>query len=313
MRVAVVDIGTNSTRLLIADVASDGALTELERESIVTRLGDKVDANGHLGDAAMRRVFDTLARFRELIDQHDVSATTAVLTSAVRDAANGPDFTQQVRERFDLEARTIGGDEEAALTFAGATSERPTNGAEVVVVDIGGGSTEFVVGRQPGEITFHVSTQAGVVRQTERHLHDDPPPPEGVQQLAHETQEIFIDAIPLDVRERVSSAIAVAGTATSCAAIELELEPYDSERVHGHVLELATCELLLARLAQMTNDERRQVTGLRPDRAPTIVAGVAMLIEAMRAFGLEQVEVSEHDILRGTALGLAQRSPQRSV
>jgi exopolyphosphatase / guanosine-5'-triphosphate,3'-diphosphate pyrophosphatase len=313
MRAAVVDIGTNSTRLLIADVASDGALTELERESIVTRLGDRVDANGQLGDAAMQRVFDALAHFRELIDQHSVTATTAVLTSAVRDATNGSDFTAQVRERFDLDARTIGGDEEASLTFAGATSERAHNGAEVVVVDIGGGSTEFVVGTHAAEITFHVSTQAGVVRQTERHLHDDPPPPDGVQQLAQEAQEIFIGAIPHDVRERVSSAIAVAGTATSCAAIEMELEPYDSERVHGHTLELGTCELLLARLAQMTNDDRRRVTGLHPDRAPTIVAGVAMLIEAMRAFGLEQVEVSEHDLLRGAALRLADRSPPHGV
>jgi exopolyphosphatase/guanosine-5'-triphosphate,3'-diphosphate pyrophosphatase len=313
MRVAVVDIGTNSTRLLIADVASDGALAELERESIVTRLGDRVDANGQLGDAAMQRVFDALAHFRELIDRHHVTATTAVLTSAVRDATNGPDFTAQVRERFDLDARTIGGDEEASLTFAGAHSERPRNGAEVVVVDIGGGSTEFVVGTHAGEITFHVSTQAGVVRQTERHLHDDPPPPDGVQQLAQEAQEIFIDAIPHDVRERVSSAIAVAGTATSCAAIELELDPYDSARVHGHTLVLGTCELLLARLAQMTNDDRKRVTGLHPDRAPTIVAGVAMLIEAMRAFGLEQVEVSEHDLLRGAALRLADRSPRRGV
>lgn len=309
MRVAVVDIGTNSTRLLIAEVASDGALTQLERESIVTRLGDRVDATGRLADDAMGRVFDALARFKEQIDGHGVAATTAVLTSAVRDASNGAAFTAQVRERFGLDAHTIDGDEEAALTFAGATSERPRNGAEVVVVDIGGGSTEFVVGKLGDEISFHVSTQAGVVRQTERHLHDDPPPPEGVRQLAQETQAIFIDAIPLELRERVGAAIAVAGTATSCAAIELELDPYDPTRVHGHMLELGMCELLLARLAQMTDDERRRVTGLHPDRAPTIVAGVTMLIEVLRAFGLEQVEVSEHDILRGAALRLATRSP----
>jgi len=313
MRVAVVDIGTNSTRLLIADVAPDGALTQLKRESIVTRLGDRVDASGRLGDEAMRRVFDTLAHFKEQIDGHGVTATTAVLTSAVRDASNGQDFTEQVRERFGIDARTIDGDEEAALTFAGATSERPNDDAEIVVVDIGGGSTEFVVGRHADEIAFHVSTQAGVVRQTERHLHDDPPPPEGVRRLAQEAQEIFIDAIPLQLRERVNAAIAVAGTATTCASIELELEPYEPERVHGHTLELGTCELLLARLAQMTDGERRQVPGLHPDRAPTIVAGVAMLIEALRAFGLEQVEVSEHDILRGAALRLAARSPAGGI
>ncbi|HEX4344200.1 MAG TPA: Ppx/GppA phosphatase family protein [Solirubrobacteraceae bacterium] len=304
MRVAVVDIGTNSTRLLVAEVAPDRTVTELRRESIVTRLGEGVDATGRLGDAPMQRVFDVLERYRAAIDEHGATATTGVLTSAVRDAANGATFTAEINDRFDLRARTIGGDEEAALTFAGATSERPHDGAEVVVIDIGGGSTEFVTGRD-GVVDFHVSTQAGVVRQTERHLHDDPPPPEGIQALAAEVQAIVIGAVPHELRERVQTAIAVAGTATQCAAIELALDPYDPKRVHGHRLELSTCELLLARLAQMTNAERREVVGLHPERAPTIVAGIAMLIEAIRAFGLESVEVSEHDILRGCALALA--------
>lgn len=304
MRVAVIDIGTNSTRLLIADVDGGGALTQVHRESIVTRLGERVDASGRLADVAMQRVFDALEHYRALIEEHRVTATTAVLTSAVRDADNGAEFTAEVTRRTGVQARTIGGDEEAELTFAGATSERPHDGAEVVVVDIGGGSTEFVVGRD-GHVDFHTSTQAGVVRQTERHLHDDPPPPEGIQALAEEVAAIIRDAIPLELQQRIQTAIAVAGTATSCAAIELALDPYDSERVHGHVLELGTLEMTLARLAQMTEEERREVTGLQPDRAPTIVAGVAMLIEVLRAFGLQQTEVSEHDILRGAALRLA--------
>ena len=309
MRVAVVDIGTNSTRLLIADVGAGGRVRERHRESIVTRLGEGVDATGCLGDKPMQRVFDVLERYRATIERDGVTASTAVLTSAVRDASNGAAFTERVRERFNLDARTIDGDEEAALTFAGATSERPHGGGEVVVVDIGGGSTEFVVGHD-AMVAFHVSTQAGVVRQTERHLHDDPPPPDGLRRLADEVRAIIAGAIPEQLRERVQTAIAVAGTATQCAAIELELEPYDPARVHGHSLELQTCELLLARLAGLTNDQRREVTGLHPDRAPTIVAGVAMLIEVMRAFGLDRVEVSEHDILRGAALALA--APSRS-
>ncbi|HUR85409.1 MAG TPA: Ppx/GppA phosphatase family protein [Solirubrobacteraceae bacterium] len=312
MRVAVVDIGTNSTRLLLADVGRDGAVTQLHRESIVTRLGEGVDAAGRLADEPMQRVFDTLAHYKTLIDEHGATATTAVLTSAVRDAANGAEFTAQVRDRFGLDARTIGGDEEAALTFAGATSERPEDGRQIVVVDIGGGSTEFVVGRDR-EVEFHVSTQAGVVRQTERHLHDeDPPAKEGLEELAAEAQQIFTDAVSPDLRDRTEVAIGVAGTPTSCASIELELEPYDPERVHGHVLSLGTCELLLARLAQMTDEQRKEVTGLHPDRAPTIVAGIAMLIEILRAFGLDEIEVSEHDILRGAALRLA-ASQQRRV
>jgi len=304
MRVAAVDIGTNSTRVLIADVDDDRGVTDLYRESIVTRLGEGVDAGGRLGDAPMQRVFDVLARYRGAIDEHGAERTIAVLTSAVRDATNGAAFTTQVRERFGLDARTIDGDEEATLTFSGATSERAHDGTEIVVIDIGGGSTEFVAGRD-GEVAFHVSTQAGVVRQTERHLHDDPPATEQMQALAAEVVTIIDGAVPARVRERVQAAIAVAGTATQCASIELELESYDPKRVHGHQLELATCEMLLARLAQMPEQERREVVGLHPDRAPTIVAGIAMLIEALRAFGLESVEVSEHDILRGAALSLA--------
>ena len=305
MRVAVIDIGTNSTRLFIAEVAPGRTLTQLERQSRVTRLGDRVEATGQLAEASMQRVFDTLDGYRAEIDRLGVTATTAVLTSAVRDAANGAEFTRQVRERYGLDARTIDGEEEAALTFAGATSERESDGEEIAVVDIGGGSTEFVVGRDASDIAFHVSTQVGVVRQTERHLHDDPPPPEGLQDLAADVAMIFENAVPAQLRERVQTVIAVAGTATSCAAMELELELYDPERVHGHILELGTCELLLARLALMTDAQRRDVAGLPPDRSPTIVAGVTMLIEVMRAFGLEQVEVSEHDLLRGAALRIA--------
>jgi len=304
VRVAVVDIGTNSTRLLIADVAPDGALTERHRESTVTRLGDRTDATGRLRDDAMQRVFDALQRYRELIDEHGVTATTGVLTSAVRDAANGAAFTATVRERFGLAARTIGGDEEAALTFAGATSERARDGRELLVVDIGGGSTEFVIGRD-GEVAFHVSTQAGVVRQTERHIHDDPPPAAAIAGLRAEVAEIIAANVPQTRRESVAHGIAVAGTATSCAAIELELDPYDPARVHGHTLTRATVQGILDRLAQLCNDERRRVTGLQPDRAPTIVAGVAMLVEVFDAFGLNELEVSEHDILRGAALRLA--------
>src|SRR5436190_9824260 len=159
MRVAVVDIGTNSTRLLIADVRSGEAIEDLHREWMVPRLGDGVDASGRLGDEAMKRVFDVVARYRAAIDEHGVTTTTAVLTSAVRDAANGAGFTAQVGERFGLDARTIDGDEEAALTFSGATSERAADGSPVVVIDIGGGSTEFVVGCD-GDVEFNVSTQA---------------------------------------------------------------------------------------------------------------------------------------------------------
>jgi exopolyphosphatase/guanosine-5'-triphosphate,3'-diphosphate pyrophosphatase len=304
MRVGVVDIGTNSTRLLVAEVR-DGSIRELERRSEVTRLGQGVDASGALAPEAQERVFGVLDSYREAIEAHGCEVTTAVLTSAVRDASNGAEFTAQVRERYGLDARTIDGDTEAQLTFLGATAERGAHDpGGLVVIDIGGGSTEYVVG-EDGEMTFHVSTQAGVVRQTERHLHSDPPAHAELEALAAEVREIVGREVPADVRARVGHAVAVAGTATSCAAIDQELEPYDPAKVHGYRIQEGALELMLARLAEMTVEQRRSVPGLHPDRAPTIVAGVVILLEALRAFGLNEVEVSEHDILWGAALAVA--------
>lgn len=305
MRVAVVDIGTNSTRLLVAKVdPQDGSVQELERRSEVTRLGQGVDAAGSLAEEAIARVFAALAGYRQLIDQHGCEANLAVLTSAVRDAANGPAFAQRVREEMGLDAKVLSGDEEAQLTFLGAMAGRPPAREPTVVIDIGGGSTEFVVGLGRAA-RFHVSTPAGVVRMSERHIHTDPPVPEELQALAEDTRDVFLANLPEQERKAVRAGIAVAGTATSAAAIEQELDPYDPSRVHGYTLQLASVELLLARLADMTEVERRQVAGLHPDRAPTIVAGMILLSEAMSVMGLEQVEVSEHDILYGGALRLA--------
>jgi exopolyphosphatase/guanosine-5'-triphosphate,3'-diphosphate pyrophosphatase len=183
-------------------------------------------------------------------------------------------------------------------------SDRPESNEPTVVIDIGGGSTEFIIGRDR-TAGFHVSLPAGVVRMSERHIHSDPPAPEELQNLAADVRQTFLDGLPAEERSAVKSAIAVAGTATSAAAIDQELDPYDPARVHGYPLLLGTVEMLLARLAEMTEAERRQVVGLHPDRAPTIVAGMILLAEAMRLFELEQVEVSEHDILYGGALRLA--------
>ncbi len=305
MRVAVVDIGTNSTRLLIADVdRSDGSVVELVRRSQVTRLGHGVDATGTLEDASVERTWRVLGEYRAAIDEHGCEANLAVLTSAVRDASNGAAFAERVRGELSLDAKVLSGDEEAQLTFLGAMAGRPPAEEPTVVIDIGGGSTEFIVGtgRAAG---FHVSTPAGVVRMTERHIDSDPPTRQELQALAEDTHEVFASMIPEDERVPVRKGIAVAGTATSAASIEQELEPYDPAKVHGYTLLLASVELLLARLAEMTESSRRRVIGLNPDRAPTIVAGMVLLSQAMIVMGLEEVEVSEHDILYGGALRLA--------
>jgi exopolyphosphatase / guanosine-5'-triphosphate,3'-diphosphate pyrophosphatase len=304
VRRAIVDIGTNSTRLLIADV-QDGRVTGVvQRRTEITRLGAGVDADGRLSDEAMQRVYTVLDDYRKLIDEHGAQDAVAVLTSAVRDASNGHEFAGAVRDRWGLEPHVLSGDEEARLTFLGATSERdPDDRTPTLVIDIGGGSTEFVIGTGR-EMDFHVSNQAGVVRQTERHLHSDPPAADEQAALARDVREILSAGVPESWRRAVGHAIAVAGTATSLASIAQELEPYDADKVEGYVVTVEDCRGILERLAAMTLPERRNVRGLHPDRAPTIVAGVIILLETLDLFGLEKVEVSEHDILRGAALGL---------
>lgn len=301
MRVAVVDIGSNSSRLLIADVEGR-TLTELDRRTTITRLAEGVDATGELGEEPQRRVYTALDEYAAAIDEQRCDVRTVVMTAAVRDAANGAAFAETVRHRYGLSGRTLSGDEEARLSFLGATAGRdPEDPAERLVIDIGGGSTELVTGRGD-DVEFNVSTQVGVVRFTERHITTDPPDPDELQSLAQDVRPRLADAVSAERRERVTAAIAVAGTATSCAAIDLELEPYDPDRVEGHVLDLGVLEEMLARLAAMPLAERRDVPGLHPDRAPTIVAGVIILTEVLRSFELHVVEVSERDILWGVAL-----------
>jgi exopolyphosphatase / guanosine-5'-triphosphate,3'-diphosphate pyrophosphatase len=285
--VAVIDIGTNTTRLLVAEV-EDGKVVELERRTTITRLGQGVDATGRLAQEAMDRVAEAIAVYREVIDRLGAERVVALATSAMRDSENGPDFRDFLQQRFGIDARTISGDEEARLTFLGATSER-NDDRESVVIDIGGGSTEYVVGRPGHDPEFHASTQMGSVRHTERLLHSDPPKPDELQQLADAVRETVPDV-------SAGQGIAVAGTATSLAAID------GAEEVHGYRLPLATCERLVAMLAALPLEERREVRGLHPDRAPTIVAGAVILTESIRSFDLAEVEVSVRDILHGAAL-----------
>jgi exopolyphosphatase/guanosine-5'-triphosphate,3'-diphosphate pyrophosphatase len=300
VRVGVVDIGSNTTRLLVAEVGRDGSLEQLQRRSIVTRLGHGVDSDGRLDDDAQDRVLAALDEYAPALE--GCERRVAVLTSAVRDADNGAAFAAAVRERYGLDARTLSGDEEARLTYRGATATRdPADPTELLVIDIGGGSTEFVTGTR-GEVGFHVSTQAGVVRHSERHLHTDPPTAEEMGALARAARATFEQAVPEAVRRRVEAAVAVAGTPASCAAIDLGAEPPGTADVEGYVLTTSRLAEIRDRLAALPLRERREVTGLLPDRAPTIVAGTILLAEALEAFGLGTFEVSERDILWGVAL-----------
>jgi exopolyphosphatase/guanosine-5'-triphosphate,3'-diphosphate pyrophosphatase len=302
-RVAVIDVGTNSTRLLVADVEG-GRVFPLERRSTVTRLGRGVDLSGLLASEAIEDVCRAIEDYVGILETLQAERVDVIATSAVRDADNGGAFVAELRERFALSARVLDGEEEARSTYLGATAEAPPS-EPTLVVDIGGGSTELIVGTGT-DVSFHDSLQAGVVRHSERHVASDPPTAGELEALATDVRGLIEAAVGAGVGAK--QGIAVAGTPTSLASVELGLEPYDPSRVHGHVLALPSIQRMLSQLASAPLAERVEITGLHRDRAPTIVAGVVILVEVMRAFGLEKIAVSEHDILYGTAILAARQN-----
>ena len=301
-RVAIIDIGTNSTRILVADVTGN-SVEEVERISTVTRLGRGVDHSGTLSPEAIEDVCDAIAGYLEIVESLGVEKVRVVATSAVRDASNADAFTAELRERFDLETEVITGDEEARLTYRGAISGR-TGAEPLLVLDIGGGSTELIVG-EGDRMVFHTSMQAGVVRHTERFITSDPPDPAELENLASDIARLLAEVIEGAELPTIHEAVGVAGTPSSLAAVDLSLEPYDPKAVEGHPIPIDVAQKWLSRLAAMPVAERREVTGLHPARAEALVAGLVILIEVMRAFSLGEIRVSEHDILYGCAIEAA--------
>jgi exopolyphosphatase/guanosine-5'-triphosphate,3'-diphosphate pyrophosphatase len=297
--VAAVDIGTNTTRLIVAEV-SGSSLQELERCTEITRLGEGVDRSGRLSRDGIERVFATLAGYCKIVDELGASPALALATSAVRDASNGDEFLREVESRFGFRVRLLSGSEEALLAFRGATIGRTLTGP-VLVVDIGGGSTELVLGDAHGP-SFHISLDIGAVRLTERYLHSDPPTPAELEHCALAVRELLVDRIPGEILQAPRSAIGNAGTITTIAALDQKLETYDRERVHGYSIPRHAVHEQLARLAGLPLAERRRVPALEPERAPVIVAGAIVCRELLDAFSLEAIEASELDILDGAAL-----------
>jgi exopolyphosphatase / guanosine-5'-triphosphate,3'-diphosphate pyrophosphatase len=292
-RLAALDIGSNSTRLLVAD-AEDGRLEEVERLLTITRLGDGVDANGRLAPEAMERVAACVGRYAARARELEAETPLAVATSAVRDAANGEEFLARLEREHGVRTRLLAGEDEARLTLRGVASGRRL-GAPVVVCDIGGGSTELIAGTA-GDVRFAVSIDMGCVRLSERHLRDDPPTAEQLEAVRREVTELLPHDVP------GGQLIGVAGTITTLATIDLGLDEELPERVDGHNLARETVEAELKRLAGLPLEQRRAVRGLMPQRAPTIVAGAAILAQVMAELGAGSLSVSERDILHGAAL-----------
>jgi exopolyphosphatase / guanosine-5'-triphosphate,3'-diphosphate pyrophosphatase len=294
MRVAIIDLGTNSTRLLVADVEG-GHLREVERVLEITRLGEGVDASGSLNATAIARVLGCVQGYAARADALAVERRVAVATSAVRDAANRDDLLEPI-ERLGFTARVLTGSEEAELTFAGVASDCSTAG-ETAVIDVGGGSTEVVLARD-GVVTWSESYEAGCVRMTERHLGSGVVDPAALARCRAELDSIFAGPIPGTALAR---GIAVAGTATTAAAIDLD---GDVDRIHGHRVSRQLIAGQLDMLAPLELAARILVPGLEPDRAPVICAGLTVLGAVLDRLDLKEIIVSERDILHGAALSL---------
>lgn len=302
-RVAAFDCGTNSLRLLIADLdVESGRLTELYRDMQIVRLGEGVDETGRLSDAALGRVFDTVDAYLPLLDEHGAERVRFCATSAARDAQNADAFASGIRSRLDQAPEILSGDEEARLSFLGATrSLRAALPVPHLVVDIGGGSTELILGHT--EVEAAESLDIGSVRLTERHLHDDPPTRAQVDAVRRDV-DAALDATSVPL-ERAGSLIGVAGTVTTVAAGALRLPAYERQLIHRSVIDIASVQSTVTQLLAMSVEQRRALGYMHPGRADVIGAGGIILERVLQRTPVRSVLVSEHDILDGIAWSLA--------
>jgi exopolyphosphatase / guanosine-5'-triphosphate,3'-diphosphate pyrophosphatase len=302
-RVAAIDQGTNSIRLLVVDANG----TEMARDMVITRLGQGVDRTGRLDPEALERTIDVLATYCRRAKALGAGRIRVAATSAVRDAENRDGFEAAVLEHAGTRLEVITGEQEAALSFLGGTHGLDAADGPFLVQDIGGGSTEFVTGTQPGRAGHAISTQMGSVRLTERHIEHDPPTPREVSALYAEVDEVLADVERTVPTAGTRTFVAVAGTATTIQAISLGLARYDPDAIHRSTLTRDDAERVLAELTRMTDAERAAIPVMVPGRGDVIIAGAVILIATMRRFDLTRALVSETDILDGLALQMLGR------
>jgi exopolyphosphatase/guanosine-5'-triphosphate,3'-diphosphate pyrophosphatase len=298
-RVAAVDQGTNSIRLLVAEPVPSGGFDELARDMVITRLGQGIDASGQIAPEALERTTAVLHRFVRRARALHAGRIRVGATAAVREATNREVFARRVRELAGSDLEVLSGDREAELSFLGATRDLDEPGP-FLVLDIGGGSTELVLGSDRPDAA--VSTRMGSVRLTERCVRHDPPTEDDLEAIRREVDAILQEAERAVPVERARTLVAVAGTSTTVQAIALGLEAYDPERIHRTRLGLPEAERVLRGLAESTSEERSAMPVMAPGRGDVIVAGAVILVEVMRRFGFETAVVSESDILDGLVL-----------
>lgn len=307
MRVATIDIGTNTVLLLVAERRDDGTLVPVEEHATITRLGQGVDKTRKLAVEAIARTNECLDRYAEIVARTGAERVAVVGTSAMRDAGGGDEVRAHVRTRFGVDARTISGDEEARLTFRGALSGIPEQktGRDVCVFDIGGGSTEIVRGdRVEGRIAYAHSFDVGSVRLTERHVTHDPPTAEELAAVRETARAAFASVPSLTLS---APPVGIAGTMTTLAAVAMAMESYDAARVHGATMTEEELRAVVDRLARTPLEERRTIAGLEPKRADVIVAGGLVALAFLARVGASAVTISDRGVRWGLAEELAAR------
>lgn len=301
--VAAIDCGTNSTRLLVARAAPGGGFGTLERLTTITRLGEGVDATGTLSDPALGRVVECLQHYRDVIDSHDVDAIRMTATSAARDASNRDHLFDLAEVVIGVRPELLSGTDEAELAFLGATAELDPVDGPFLVVDIGGGSTEFAYGGDAFQ--KGISTDIGCVRLTEQHIHTDPALPEELV-AALSIVELHLDDVVAAIPEAPSATtlVGLAGTVSATAAIEQGLHHYDRDRIHHFVLSKDAVEDVFRTLATEDREARLANPGMEEGRVDVIVGGLCVLVRIMRQFDFDRCLVSEADTLDGLAMSL---------
>jgi exopolyphosphatase / guanosine-5'-triphosphate,3'-diphosphate pyrophosphatase len=300
--IASLDLGTNSTRVLVAR-PTDGGLDVLDRRNTITRLGQGVGASGRLAPEAIERTLDCLRGYHEILDRHGVERVRVAATSASRDAANRDEFFDAVEELIGTRPELLSGDEEGRLSFRGATGELDPATGPFLVVDIGGGSTELIVGAD--RVEGVMSVDIGCVRLTEKFLLHDPPQPEELSACIS-LSETYLDDVVREIPAvaEARTLVGLAGTITTVAAVEIGLETYDRDRIHHFHLTHDAAEDVFRTLATESRADRIHNPGLEEARADVIVAGCCVLVAVFRHFGFDEMIVSEADILDGLALSL---------
>jgi exopolyphosphatase / guanosine-5'-triphosphate,3'-diphosphate pyrophosphatase len=306
-RVAAIDCGTNSIRLLIAEGGPVG-LSDVHREMRVVRLGEGVDETGRLAPAAIERTRLALVDYAERIRSLGATDVRMVATSASRDAANADEFRATVQQTLGVEPEVISGLAEAELSFAGAVAGLPGVADPLLLADIGGGSTELVLGVPvPAEVTAAYSMDVGCVRMTERHLHDDPPTEAQVQAALADLRGALQAAVADVPVGKAAAFVGVAGTVTTIAALALDLPAYDPDAIHGSVIDYQQVAEVTDRLLRMPRSERAALPVMHPGRVDVIGGGALVLRTVMDFAGVREVIASEHDILDGIAMSLLAR------